>query len=146
MVVNRRLAHAACQALAELTQGPSLAATTTRLAPQEGDPIEIALEALPGAVGEALSSGALPSAWRLIEVKAMTRWVRVAEVTLGHEGRALTMIFSPSDPERPAFRRGHRYDLIYYSDDLPVSEHDALYARDRAMIDAFGAWFTLWDA
>ncbi len=76
----------------------------------------------------------------------MTRWVRVAEVTLGHEGRALTMIFSPSDPERPAFRRGQRYDLIYYSDDLPVSEHDALYDRDRAMIDAFGAWFTLWDA
>lgn len=143
----RRLAHAACKALADLREGPSLTLKTPRLEPLEGDPIEVALEVLPGALNEAFDRGALSAQgdWHLVEVKAMTRWVRVAEAVLACEGKSLTMIFSPSDPERPAFRRGQRYDLIYYSDDLPVSEHGALYERDRAMIDAFGAWFGLWD-
>ena len=144
----RALAHAACHALAKLDEGPSLALQVTRLAPSSGDPIDDALAQLPSAISDALGTEALPNdeGWQLLEVKAMQRWVRVAEAMFRCEARNLTMILSPSDPNRPAFRRGLRYDLIYYSDDLPVSEHDALYARDRRMIDAFAVWFVSWDS
>jgi hypothetical protein len=143
----RALAHAACHALADLDEGPTLRLETARVAPIAGDPIDALLQQLPAAVEEVLGTEVLPNpeGWRLVGVKEMTRWTRVAEVALATEARSLTMILTPSDPERPAFQRGTHYDLVYYSDDLPVSDHDALYERDRVMIEAFAAWFLAWD-
>lgn len=143
----RTLAHALCHALAELAEGPTLRLETARVAPITGDPVDALLDQLPDAVEEALGSEALPNpeGWRLIGVSEMTRWARVAEVKLATDDRTLTMILTPSDPERPAFQRATHYDLVYYSDDLPVSAHDQLFARDRAMIEAFSAWFIAWD-
>jgi hypothetical protein len=143
----RTLAHALCHALAELAEGPTLRLETARVAPIEGDPIDALLDQLPAAVSEALGSAALPNpeGWHLVAVKEMTRWARVAEVQLATEGRSLTMILTPSDPDRPAFQRSTHYDLVYYSDDLPISDHGRLFARDRVMIEAFATWFIAWD-
>mgnify|MGYP001155064190 CR=1 FL=1 len=144
----RALAHALCKRLAELEKGPSLTLDLGGFEGAKGDPVEHALKSLPKHLKAALGSEALPNreGWRLVEVKEMQRWTRVAEVQLACESRHLTMILSPSDEERPAFRRGRHLDLIYYSDDLAVSEHEALYARDRVMIDAFAIWFMVWDS
>ena len=144
----RALALAACDALAALTEGPSLRVEVATAPIADGDPIDALLAALPEAITQALGTDALPNreGWRLVEVREMARWVRVAEVALATDGRTLTMILTPTDPERPAFRRTQRHDIVYYSDDLAVSEHDALYARDREMIEAFATWFTAWDA
>jgi len=142
----RALALAACDALAALTEGPSLGLAS--VGPRgDGDPIDLLLAALPEAVGGALGTADLPNpeGWALVEVVEMARWTRVAEVRLATQDRTLTMIVTPTDPERPAFRRTAGHDLVYYSDDLAVGEHDALYARDRAMIDAFATWFDAWD-
>ncbi len=144
----RALAHALCKRLGELEEGPALRVEVARAEAIEGDPIDYALRCLPTLLEEALTTDALPNpeGWRLCEVKTMQRWTRVAEVMLTCGSRNLTMIFSPKDEERPAFRRARHFDLIYYSDDLAVSEHEALYARDRIMIDAFALWFTAWDS
>ena len=143
----RTLAHALCHALAGLEQGPSLRLETERAVAIEGDPIDALLDQLPSAVQVALGTDALPNpeGWRLLGVQEMARWTRVAEVQFGTDARSLTMILSPNDPDRPAFQRAAHYDVVYYSDDLPVSDHDQLIARDRAMIEAFSAWFTSWD-
>ncbi|MDP6942699.1 MAG: hypothetical protein QF464_01000 [Myxococcota bacterium] len=143
----KSLALAACDALAALTEGPSLRIETAPVSLDGGDPIDALLTALPSALGEALGTDALPNpeGWTLVGVREMARWTRVAEVQLATGERTLTMIVTPTDPERSAFRRTRRHDLVYYSDDLAVAEHDALYARDRAMIDAFATWFSAWD-
>ena len=143
----RTLALAACDALAALTEGPSLAMATAPSPAPDRDPIDALLGALPEAIRAALGSADLPNpeGWELREVSEMMRWTRVAEVKFATKERALTMILTPSDPERPAFKRTARHDLIYYSDDLAVSEHDALYARDATMIEAFATWFDAWD-
>lgn len=143
----RTLALAACDALAALTEGPSLVIEAAPAPAAEGDPIDRLLAALPGAIGQALGTDALPNpeGWALVGVVEMQRWTRVAEVRLAIDDRTLTMILTPTDPERPAFRRTSRHDLVYYSDDLAVDAHDVLYERDRAMIDAFAAWFSAWD-
>ncbi len=143
----RALAHAACKALAAPVEGPSLAIEVAS-PPQDGiDPVDALLVALPTAVASALGTDALPNheGWTLVGVREMARWTRVAEVQLGCGDRTLTMILTPTEPDRPAFVRSARYDLVYYSDDLEVTEHDTLYARDKNMIDAFASWLVAWD-
>ena len=145
----RALALSACDALAALTDGPSLRVAVTAPPVLGGaDPIDALLAALPEAIEGALGTDALPNdeGWALVEVREMARWTRVAEGAFSTGERRLTMILTPTDPDRPAFRRTPRHDIVYYSDDLAVAEHDALYARDREMIEAFATWFTAWDA
>ena len=145
----RRLAHAVCEVLAELQGGPSLIAT----APVASDlaaevwTVEALALALEAALRRDLGSPALanPEGWELQEVRVFQRWAMVAEVLLRRPDRALAFIVTPRDDERPAFTRTRRLDLVYYSDDLPASEHDALYARDRATIDRVAAWLSGWD-
>lgn len=143
----RSLALSACEALAALSEGPPLGLQSVGSFTQGVDPVDQLLEVLPRVVAEALGTEALPNpgGWRLKEVREMARWTRVAEVQLCTDERTLTMILTPTNPERPAFRRSAHYDLVYYSDDLAVSEHEALYERDRPMIDAFASWLTAWD-
>jgi len=144
----RTLALAACDALAALTEGPSLTLEGAAPATGDGDPIDHLLAALPPAIAAALGTADLPNpeGWALVEVAEMARWTRVAEVRFAAGDRTLTMILTPTDPDRLAFRRTPRHDLVYYSDDLAKDAHGALYERDRPMIDAFAAWFTAWDA
>jgi hypothetical protein len=62
------------------------------------------------------------------------------------EGATLCFIVSPSDPNEPAYKRSRRYDIVYFSEDVPDAEQSRIYARDRPMIDRFAAWVIHWDA
>jgi hypothetical protein len=75
----------------------------------------------------------------------MTRWAEVAEIAYEDKGANLVFIVSPQEESRPAFKRGRSYELVYYSDDLKPSEHEALYERDQEAIEAFARWFLAWD-
>lgn len=61
------------------------------------------------------------------------------------EGATLCFIVSPTDPKEPAYKRSRRYDVVYFSEDVPDAEQSRIYARDRAMIDRFAAWVIRWD-
>jgi hypothetical protein len=62
------------------------------------------------------------------------------------EGATLCFIVSPRDPNEPAYKRSHHYDIVYFSEDVPDAEQARIYARDRPMIDRFAAWVIHWDA
>lgn len=96
----------------------------------------------------ALGSPALanPEGWRVVDTRVFVRWVPVVELRLANDSRTLCFIVAPADPDKPAFKRGKRYDIVYYSDDLAVAEHDALYARDREAIERIARWLVAWDA
>lgn len=92
-------------------------------------------------LGRSLRSIPGLASFTLVAVRRFQRWTEVVEVLLdGDDGRTLGFILSPGDEARPAFARVGGWDLVYYSDDLGVSEHDRLYARDRAAIEGFAAW------
>jgi hypothetical protein len=65
------------------------------------------------------------------------------EFTRGQE--TISFIVTPTNPAEPAYRRSTRYDIVYFSDDVPDAEQSRIYARDRAMIDRFAAWVLKWD-
>ncbi len=145
----RRRAHLACEALAALESGPSLVARAATRAPRRegGWTAETLAEDLAAGLAEDLGTEALPNpeAWEVEEVRVFQRWERVAEVLLRRPDRTLAFIVYPTDADRPAFSRSANLDCVYYSDDLAVSEHAALYARDRVTIEAVAAWLRAWD-
>lgn len=96
----------------------------------------------------ALGAGTLenPEGWRVLDTRVFQRWVPVVELRLHTDDRTLCFILAPSDPERPAFKRGPQHDIVYYSDDLAVAEHSGLYARDKPSIERFARWLVAWDA
>lgn len=114
---------------------------------EQPDPIARLVARLDEALTRDLGGAALPNpeSWRLVKVRAYERWTRVAEVLLARPDRTLAFIVAPRDPDQPAFRRTARYDLVYYSDDLPPSEHDGLYGRDKETIERFASWLEAWD-
>lgn len=61
------------------------------------------------------------------------------------EDATLCFIVAPTDPQEPAYRRSSRYDILYFSEDVPDAEQARIYARDRAMIDRFANWVIRWD-
>ena len=82
VIAMRTLALAACDALAALTEGPSLAMATAPSPAPDRDPIDALLGALPEAIRAALGSAALPNpeAWEQREVSEMMRTTRGASV------------------------------------------------------------------
>jgi hypothetical protein len=64
---------------------------------------------------------------------------------LANDARTLCFILGPSDPAQPAFKRGRRFDVVYYSDDLAVADHGSLYARDKDAIERIARWLVAWD-
>jgi hypothetical protein len=142
----RQAAGALCHALAALESGPSIRSERLHELPSPA----------PGLVGEALAQTVAAAlalapprglgAWQGPRVGTMERWGPVAEVAYGEGERTLVFIISPRDDSRQTFRRSGDYELVYYSDDLAPEEHDALYGRDSAEIEAFAAWFQAWTA
>ncbi len=149
------LAEAACDALARATEGPeqgagssnSTAGGVAALSFADPEPLpEDALERLAARLeawmpelleGRGDVAGlAGHEGWSLLEVRLFPRWTTVVEILLeATDERTLGLILYPTDPDRPAFRRATHWDLIYYSDDLTVAEHEGLYARDGASIE-----------
>ena len=101
------------------------------------------------ALAPALGSSALPNpeGWRLASVAPrylMGMHVPVAELT--REGATLAFIVTPTDPAARVYKRTRRYDLVYFSEDVPDEAQQTIYARDRATIERFAAWLARWDA
>lgn len=86
-----------------------------------------------------------PEGWRVVDTRVFPRWVPVVELRLANDSRTLCFIVAPTDPAKPAFKRGPHHDIVYYSDDLAVAEHDGLYARDREAIERIARWLVAWD-
>jgi len=76
-------------------------------------------------------------------LRTFRQTVPVVEFTRGNE--TLSFIVTPTNPAEPAYRRSARYDIVYFSEDVPDAEQSRIYARDRAMIDRFAAWVMKWD-
>ena len=77
------------------------------------------------------------------KLRTFRQTVPVVEFSRGNE--TLSFIVTPTNPAEPAYRRSHRYDIVYFSEDVPDAEQSRIYARDRAMIDRFAAWVIQWD-
>lgn len=83
--------------------------------------------------------------WTLESVKP-TQFARLVPVArFVRDGATLCFIVSPTDAKEPAYKRSRRYDIVYFSEDVPDREQSRIYARDRAMIDRFAAWVIRWD-
>ncbi len=77
------------------------------------------------------------------KLRTFRQTVPVVEFTRGNE--TLSFIVTPTNPAEPAYRRSPRYDIVYFSEDVPDAEQSRIYARDRMMIDRFAAWVMKWD-
>ena len=109
------------------------------------------LKALSDALGAALekefASTSFPNpegyAFRGVRLRTFRQTVPVVEFSHGQE--TLSFIVTPTNPAEPAYRRSARYDIVYFSEDVPDAEQSRIYARDRAMIDRFAGWVMKWD-
>lgn len=77
------------------------------------------------------------------KLRTFRQTVPVVEFTRGQE--TLSFIVTPTNPAQPAYRRSPRYDIVYFSEDVPDAEQSRIYARDRVMIDRFAVWVMNWD-
>lgn len=83
--------------------------------------------------------------WTLESVKP-TQFARLVPVAkFVRDGATLCFIVSLTDPKEPAYKRSRRYDIVYFSEDVPDAEQSRIYARDRPMIDRFATWVIRWD-
>ena len=73
----------------------------------------------------------------------MGRQVPVA--TFEREASTLAFMLSLTDPKEPAYKRSARFDITYFSEDVPDDQQQGVYDRHRAMIDRFAAWLIAWD-
>jgi hypothetical protein len=76
-------------------------------------------------------------------LRTFRQTVPVVEFARGTE--TLSFIVTPTNAAEPAYKRSARFDIVYFSEDVPDSEQSRIYARDRAMIDRFSAWVVKWD-
>lgn len=76
-------------------------------------------------------------------LRTFRQTVPVVEFRRGNE--TLSFIVTPTNAAEPAYRRSTRYDIVYFSEDVPDAEQSRIYARDRVMIDRFAAWLMKWD-
>jgi hypothetical protein len=60
-------------------------------------------------------------------------------------GETLCFIVAPTDPSQPAFKRSVRFDISYFSEDVPDDKQSEIYRRDRAQIERVAAWLRRWD-
>ena len=77
------------------------------------------------------------------KLRTFRQTVPVVEFHRGTE--SLSFIVTPTNPAEPAYRRSLRYDIVYFSEDVPDAEQSRIYARDRVMIDRFASWVMKWD-
>jgi len=86
-----------------------------------------------------------PEAYQYRGVRLRTFRQTVPVVEFSRAAETLSFIVTPTNPEEPAYRRSARFDIVYFSEDVPDREQSRIYARDRAMIDRFAAWMMRWD-
>lgn len=150
---HRALALQICRTLTSQTQGPEIDWTPRRQAKRYGPDttMEVIAQDLERSLREDWGRDTLPNpeGWTLRDVRVFQRWVRVVEVILergrGESKRELAFILSPTEPHRPAYRRSAQFDIIYYSDDLTVDDHDGLFEREQATIERITSWMLRWD-
>ena len=116
------------------------------LSPEAADALS---EALRAGLSMDLDGGTFPNpeGWKLAGVSRqflMQKHVPVAK--LEREGATLCFIVTPTDPRERVYKRTPRFDLVYFSEDVPDPEQHRIYERDRATIDRFAAWLAKWDA
>jgi hypothetical protein len=103
--------------------------------------------ALRQALERELGSDALRNVegWTLASVEP-TQFARLVPVVkFVRPGATLCFIVSATDAKEPAYKRSRRFDIVYFSEDVPDAEQSRIYARDRPMIDRFAAWVIRWD-
>lgn len=76
-------------------------------------------------------------------LRTFRQTVPVVEFARGEE--TISFIVTPTNPAERVYKRSARYDIVYFSEDVPDAEQARIYARDRAMIDRFAAWVIQWD-
>lgn len=81
--------------------------------------------------------------YRRTHLRTFRQTVPVVEFSRGDE--TLSFIVTPTNPAEPAYKRSPRYDIVYFSEDVPDAEQSRIYGRDRVMIDRFAAWVIQWD-
>lgn len=110
-------------------------------------PIVALAEALSSALAADLSTPSLenPEGWRIAVVEPRRFGIWRALVELRTDERSLGFLISPTDPSEPAYRRTARWDLVYFSEDVPDAEQDRIYRRDRPTIDRVARWLDEWD-
>ena len=111
------------------------------------DPLERLADALSRALARDFGGPTFPNpeGWQCKGARLRTFRRTVPVVELVMEGRTLSFIVTPTDPAEPAYRRSPRYDVVYFSEDVPDNEQSRIYARDRATIDRFVSWVKAWD-
>ncbi len=105
------------------------------------DRLQRALTRPPAALPSPASAG-----WTLAGASArflMGRHLPV--VAFERDGSTLGFIVSPKDLQAPVYKRSARFDLVYFSEDVPDDQQQSVYDRNRAMIDRFAAWLIAWD-
>jgi hypothetical protein len=88
-----------------------------------------------------------PVGWRLADVRLrhlMGRDLPVATIEQG--GSTLSFIVTPTDPDERVYKRTRRYDVVYFSEDVPDDAQQGIYDTHGTTIDAFVAWLVGWDA
>jgi hypothetical protein len=111
------------------------------------DDLQALTNALTNALEREFGSDSFPNSdgyqCRGARLRTFRQTVPVVEFTRGQE--TISFIVTPTNPAEPAYRRSARYDIVYFSEDVPDAEQSRIYARDRAMIDRFAAWVMKWD-
>jgi hypothetical protein len=108
-------------------------------------PEEIA-ETLRQALGATPSAASTRDGWILRDVKVRLLMGRdVPVVTLARDGATLSFIVSLTNPEERAYKRSKRFDIVYFSEDVPDDAQQEIYDTHRAIIDRFAAWLIAWD-
>ncbi|HRI65181.1 MAG TPA: hypothetical protein PK156_13120 [Polyangium sp.] len=111
------------------------------------DTLQALTNSLAAAIGKEFGSTAFPNpdgyAFRGARLRTFRQTVPVVDFTRGQE--TISFIITPTNPAEPAYRRSARYDIVYFSEDVPDAEQSRIYARDRAMIDRFAGWIMKWD-
>lgn len=114
----------------------------TTLSPERAGKIAAMLE-------EAISSAPVSptvDGWKLRGVTSRFLMGRHLPVAMfEREGSTLGFIVSPSIAGERAYRKSARFDIVYFSEDVPDDHQQGVYDRNRAMIDRFASWIIAWD-
>jgi hypothetical protein len=111
--------------------------------------VETLCTQLPQALRASLSDGGFqnPERWVLEGAALRSLLGRLLPVvTLRRPEATLCFLVTPTDPASPAYKRTRRWDVTYFSEDVPDDAQHQVFARDRATIDRFVAWLSHWEA
>lgn len=105
------------------------------------------------ALSKTLASALAPSlrelgqgGWELAGVSPrLLMGTHMPVVAFRRGGDTLCFIVTPTDASKPVYKRTTRFDVVYFSEDVPDDQQSQIYRRDRELIDRFAAWLRIWD-